>query len=354
MPQHMLQQVKTQQTKPPKPIQGWVLGASGYSGAELCRLLSQHSGVELNAAFAFSEANSGPLSALYPALAGQVSIELQQWNEAYLPEASSIDVVFLALPHEASHTLVPQFLAQGCCVVDLSAAYRLTDLNHYPQYYQFKHNYAELLAQRVYALTHHQQGSSLTAYTEAQLLSMPGCYPTAATLALLPLLENNLLAEQQMPVITAVSGVSGAGRKANLSTSFCEVSLRPYGVLNHRHQCEIEQNLQREVIFVPQLGNFKRGIIATCAARLANGVDASVVHAAFAQRYAHAPSVRLRTTVPQIDDVAHTPFCDIHVSVVGTKVVVIAAIDNLLKGAASQAVEAINLKYGFEQMEGML
>lgn len=353
----MPQQNMPQQNMSQQLIQVWVLGASGYSGAELCRLLSRHPEVNLSAAFAFSEANSGPLTALYPALVNQVSIDLQQWDTAYLPNASSIDVVFLALPHEASHSLVPQFLAQGCCVVDLSAAYRLTDLDNYPLYYQFQHNYAELLTQRSYALTNyalHQQDPALTDYTETQLLSMPGCYPTAATLALLPLIENNLLAEQQMPVITAVSGVSGAGRKASLNTSFCEVSLRPYGVLNHRHQCEIEQNLQREVMFVPQLGNFKRGIIAICAARIAKGVEASSVHAAFEQSYANSPSVRLRKTAPQIDDVAHTPFCDIHVSVAGSKVVVIAAIDNLLKGAASQAIEAMNLKFGFEQMEGVL
>lgn len=350
----MPQQVKAQQIKPQKPLRVWVLGASGYSGAELCRLLSRHPGVNLSAAFAFSEANSGPLTALYPALANQVSIDLQQWDAAYLAGASSIDVVFLALPHEASHSLVPQFLAQGCCVVDLSAAYRLTDLNNYPQHYQFQHSYAELLTQRSYALTSYALNQQGPAYTEAKLLSMPGCYPTAATLALLPLIENNLLAEQQMPVITAVSGVSGAGRKANLGTSFCEVSLRPYGILNHRHQCEIEQNLQREVMFVPQLGNFKRGIIAICAARIAKGVEASSVYAAFEQSYANSPSVRLRKTAPQIDDVAQTPFCDIHVAVAGSKVVVIAAIDNLLKGAASQAIEAMNLKFGFEQMEGLL
>ena len=335
----------------------WVLGASGYSGAELCRLLSRHPGTELTAAFSFSEASSGPITSLYPALYGQLEINLSQWHADFLQQASDVDVVFLALPHEASHTLAPQFLALGCCVIDLSAAYRLHNLNNYPDYYGFEHAHAELLTSRTYALTSAGQttpAEQKTQYSHCELLSMPGCYPTAATLALQPLIESGLLQDEQMPVITAVSGVSGAGRKASLATSFCEVSLRPYGVLTHRHQCEIEQNLQREVMFVPQLGNFKRGIIAICAARLTVGVGKEEVTAALHAAYANSPSVRLRQTPPQVDDVAHTPFCDIYASVEGSKVVVVAAIDNLLKGAASQAIEAFNLKFAFAQMEGLL
>ncbi|RAJ98882.1 N-acetyl-gamma-glutamyl-phosphate reductase [Aliidiomarina maris] len=339
----------------------WILGASGYSGAELCRLVSRHPHMQLARAFAFSAQNAMPLPELFPHLSMQVDIQLQQWQDEVLDEAAGVDIVFLALPHEASLELAPKFLAAGCCVVDLSAAFRLRDLNNYPTFYGFTHTHPEWLQQRSYALPHalpvpkHDKKEQAIAAIQAhQLLSMPGCYPTAASLALAPLLLNKLLDTTQTPVISAVSGVSGAGRKASLATSFCEVSLRPYGVLEHRHQCEIAQNLGLEVMFIPQLGNFKRGIVATCAARVQAGVSPAQVQAAFESAYQNNPSIRLRNQPPQADDVAHTPFCDLFIKVQGQHVVVISAIDNLLKGAASQAIEACNVKFGWPQMEALL
>lgn len=350
---HHLQQQDNSATN----SKAWVLGASGYTGAELCRLLSGHPGIELCAAYSSDAANSGPLTALYPALAGKVNVDLQAWSDSFIADANDIDMVFLALPHEVSHQLAAKFLQQGCCVFDLSAAFRLTNLNNYPLYYGFSHAHQALLQQRIYALT---SGGMALASGDADswqtnnLFSMPGCYPTAATLALQPLVAADLLLTEQMPVITAVSGASGAGRKASLQTSFCEVSLRPYNVLEHRHQCEIEQNLGRDVIFVPQLGNFKRGIVAICAAQLKAGVNQHDVDEVFAQSYTDSPSVRMRQVPPQIDDVAMTAFCDINVTVSGSRVVVVAALDNLLKGAASQAIEAANLKFAQPQMAGLL
>ena len=349
--------------------QVWVIGASGYSGAELCRLISRHPKLNLQAAFANSPENAVPFRRLYPQYEHIGSLELILWDASWLAQAHAIDIVFLALPHEASLELAPKLLQQGCIVVDLSAAFRLIDLNNYPEYYGFSHTHPALIADRYYALPHmisvtdaasatensciHPLINPTSTLTESNLLSMPGCYPTAATLALAPLLASSYYDACQIPVVTAVSGVSGAGRKATLNSSFCEVSLRPYAVLEHRHQCEIAQNLGHDVMFVPQLGNFKRGIVATCAVRVKPGTTKADIQALYNEAYGDDDSIRLRDTVPQVADVEMTPFCDLHISVQGAKVVVIAAIDNLLKGAASQAIEACNLKFGWARMEAL-
>ena len=354
--------------------QVWVIGASGYSGVELCRLIIRHPQLNLQAAFANSPAHAVNLQRLYPQYEQLASLELELWDDRWLDHAQSVDIVFLALPHEASLDLAPQFLKQGCVVVDLSAAFRLIDLHNYPEYYGFDHSHPALIASRYYALPHaievadaasttaasslknsciHPLINPTSTLTDSQLLSMPGCYPTAASLALAPLLASNYFDACQMPVVTAVSGVSGAGRKQSLHTSFCEVSLRPYAVLEHRHQCEIAQNLGHDVMFVPQLGNFKRGIVAICAVRVKPGTDKADVQALYEEAYGQDATIRLRANAPQVDDVVMTPFCDLHISLQGTKVVVVAALDNLLKGAASQAIEACNLKFGWARMEAL-
>lgn len=333
--------------------QVWVIGASGYSGVELCRMLMRHPYLQLHTAFANSAANCVAFSELYPQYQELAETTLVCWDDTRLAQAGAIDIVFLALPHEASLELAPKLLQQGCVVVDLSAAFRLTELDNYPQYYGFEHTLPELISERCYALPHALADHDLAHLQASNLLSMPGCYPTAATLALAPLIRSEYYLKEQMPVVTAVSGVSGAGRKASLATSFCEVSLRPYAVLEHRHQCEIAQNLGQDLMFVPQLGNFKRGIVATCAVRVQPSTSKAQIDALFQTAYAGDESVRIRQRPPQVDDVAMTPFCDLYVSVQGDKVVVIAAIDNLLKGAASQAIEACNLKFGWPRMEGL-
>lgn len=360
-----------------KPYRAWVLGASGYTGALLCRLLEQHPSITLTAAFSSGKASAkesandstkcpasdvnselGPsLSDLYPRWSGISSLRIQAWQDSMLTQAAAANVVFLALPHEVSHRLAPCFIEQGCQVYDLSGAYRLQDVNKYPDHYGFTHQAPALLAKAHYALpelTRCEHAPADANGWHSALQSLPGCYPTAAALALSPLLQSGLVNAAQMPVVTAVSGVSGAGRKASLATSFCEVSLQPYAVLTHRHQAEIEQTLGCEVIFVPQLGNFKRGIVATAAVTLAEPASAELVGQLYQQAYSAHPAVRLRQQAPKVDDVVDTPFCDLYVQCVGRKVVVVAAIDNLLKGAASQAVQAFNLGHQRPVMEGLL
>ncbi len=187
------------------------------------------------------------------------------------------------------------------------------------------------------------------------MIAVPGCYPTASQLALKPLVDAQLLNTDQWPVINAVSGVSGAGRKASLTSSFCEVSLQPYGVFNHRHQPEIATHLGIPVIFTPHLGNFARGTLATITCRLKPGVSAQDVEEAYHNAYHNKPLVRLYDKgVPALKSVVGLPFCDIGFSVQDEHLIVVATEDNLLKGAAAQAVQCLNIRFGFPETQSLL
>ncbi|WP_337387854.1 N-acetyl-gamma-glutamyl-phosphate reductase, partial [Sutterella wadsworthensis] len=254
--------------------------------------------------------------------------------------------------------LAPIFAAQGAVVFDLSGAYRLPNASDYPKFYGFEHEHPELLDRAVYALGEFVDRGKLRA---ARIVSLPGCYPTASQLALKPLIDAGLLAADFKPVIDAVSGVSGAGRKAKIGNAFCEVSLSAYGVFTHRHRPEIEAHLGRPVIFTPHLGPFKRGILATITVKLAPGLgDQSQarekIQQAYESAYAACPLVRLRPALPKLDDVVNLPFCDIGFSVdeEAGYAVVVSAIDNLIKGAAGQAVQVMNLRFGFPETKGLL
>ncbi|WP_092593368.1 N-acetyl-gamma-glutamyl-phosphate reductase [Pseudidiomarina indica] len=322
-----------------------VFGASGYSGVELCWLLHNHPYFSLDYAFSSgARGDSSSLAQLYPTLAGQLELNVQPWHTELLSElAQQVRVVFLALPHEASAELAPQLIAAGLVVFDLSGAFRLHDAEEHERVYGFRRSGA-LPQQIPYGLA---EWTTLSG-TES-LIAVPGCYPTVANLALKPVLP--LLAGT--PVINAVSGVSGAGRKAAAHTSFCEVSLVAYGVASHRHQPEIAQALGRDVIFVPHLGNFKRGILATIHAPLKAGVSMDDVQAAYQQAYTKQPLVRLRQQPPAVNDVVGTAYCDIYPVVAQQHLIVCAAIDNLLKGAAAQAVQLANQYYGLASDTGL-
>ncbi|RUO38384.1 hypothetical protein CWE13_01710 [Aliidiomarina shirensis] len=322
-----------------------VFGASGYSGCELLSLLHKNSYFSIAFAFSSEQGVSQLWSKLAPELAGKSTLTIEPWNNSYFETVvHTCSAVFLALPHEASAEIAARFVAAGVAVFDLSGAYRFQNASEFADTYKFTHPHPELLTSAQYMLM--EWLSSSKDYSKGLLFSIPGCYPTAATLALKPLTVNGLLAAEQTPVITAVSGVSGAGRGLNSRTSFCEVSVQAYGVLNHRHTPEINNNLQQDVVFTPQLGNYKRGIVATCVAQLSPNVNADAVYQAFADAYANQPFVRLVDAPPAVNHVANTPFCDIYVRVDGQKVVVISALDNLLKGAAAQAMHAANHVFG--------
>jgi N-acetyl-gamma-glutamyl-phosphate reductase len=290
------------------------------------------------------------ISDLHPQLKGVVDLPLQPMSD--ISEFSGgVDVVFLATAHEVSHDLAPQFLAAGCVVFDLSGAFRVNDAAFYEKFYGFTHQHPEWLAQAVYGLAE-WNGDAIK---EANLIAVPGCYPTAAQLALKPLIDAGVLNLNQWPVINATSGVSGAGRKAAMSNSFCEVSLQPYGIFNHRHHPEITTHLGAEVIFTPHLGNFKRGILETITCRLNAGVTRARIAELYQQAYASKPLVRLYDTgVPALKGVEGLPFCDIGYAVDGEHLIIVAAEDNLLKGAAAQAVQCANIRFGYPETQSLL
>jgi N-acetyl-gamma-glutamyl-phosphate reductase len=196
---------------------------------------------------------------------------------------------------------------------------------------------------------------SADALKEANLIAVPGCYPTAAQLSLKPLIDAGVLDLNQWPVINATSGVSGAGRKAAISNSFCEVSLQPYGVFNHRHHPEITTHLGAEVIFTPHLGNFPRGILETITCRLNPGVTQAQIAEIFQQAYGDKPLVRLYDKgVPALKNVVGLPFCDIGFAVKDQHLIVVATEDNLLKGAAAQAVQCANIRFGYAETQSLI
>lgn len=333
----------------------FIIGASGYTGAELAKMVHIHP--HLNLAGLYVSANSldanKPVSELHGQLKGIVDLPLQPLKDP-AAVAAQADIVLLATAHEVSHDLATTFLSAGCQVFDLSGAFRVQGDDFYTQYYGFEHQYQQWLKQAVYGLAEWNS----KAIKQAQLVAVPGCYPTASQLALKPLLESNLIDKNQWPVINAVSGVSGAGRKASMVNSFCEVSLQAYGVFGHRHQPEIAAHLDCDVIFTPHLGSFKRGILATITAKLAPGVDAEEVAGAMQQAYQsqtgqHAVRL-LGEQTASIQNVVNTCFCDIGWKVQGQHIVLTSAIDNLLKGASSQAMQCINIRNNFPQLTALV
>lgn len=343
-------------TQPSDNLTAAVVGASGYAGSVLTGLLLNHPHVTVTHLYVSERsADAGkPIATIDAHLTGRTDLTLEPLTDP-AAAAQNLDMVFLATDHAVSAALAPVFTAADCTVFDLSGAYRLADPADYPKYYGFEHAAPECLKRAVYALAEFVDPEKLRA---ADLVSLPGCYPTASQLALKPLIDAGLLDPAVKPVIDAVSGVSGAGRKAKLTSAFCEVSLSAYGVFTHRHRPEIEEHLGRRVIFTPHLGCFKRGILATITTRLAPAAQGEKarekIAAAYASAYTGKPLVRLRDTLPKLDDVTYLPFCDIGFTTDGEDVVIVSVIDNLMKGAAAQAVQVMNLKFGFAETAALL
>jgi N-acetyl-gamma-glutamyl-phosphate reductase len=322
-----------------------VAGATGYAGQELVRLLARHPAVTLTAAMS-SGASSAPRP--LPALA-------RIWEGAVEPLdvdrlATAADIVFFALPEAASAELAPPLLARGARIIDLSGAFRIRSDADRQRWYPAT---AALPAGTAYGFSerHHD------AIRAARLVSNPGCYPTAALLALEPLQAAGLI--DGPIVIDAKSGISGAGKAPSERTHFCENhgSVAAYGVFSHRHTAEIEQELATEVTFVPHLVPLDRGILETIYARLRPGTPADAVDATLRAAYADAPFVRLTgQALPEIKHVAHTNFCDIgwKVDEERGRIALVAVLDNLVKGAAGSAVQNMNIMLGIDERTGLL
>ena len=322
-----------------------VAGATGYAGQELLRLLARHPMAKLAAAMSSSAGSAArPLPRLNKLWTGA----LEPLDADKLAEA---EAVFLAVPEEASAELVPELQARGVKrIFDLSGAFRLRDLDLRAKWYPAATAQPGGL---VYGLTEFAREE----IPAAKLVSCPGCYPTAALLALTPLVRAGIASGDIF--IDAKSGISGAGRTPTDRTHFSEVhgSVSAYGVFAHRHAAEIEQQLGAGVTFVPHLVPIDRGIFETIYTRVAPGTTAAQVEDIYAAAYADAPFVRLTAgTLPEVKHVAHTNFCDIgwKLDEATGRIVIVSCIDNLLKGAAGQAVQNFNVAFGLDETSGLM
>ena len=335
-----------------------IVGATGYSGAELCALLVRHPHAEIVSVFSSgrSDVRPVPFARLHPLLGGSDGPDAEPFSLERLEE-SRPDVVVLATPNETSAALAPKILELGAKVIDISGAFRLRDAAAYPRWYGFEHPAPRLLAEAVYGLAE-WCGEELVG---ARLVANPGCYPTSVLLALKPVLS--LLAAGQPVICDCKSGASGAGKKSDVAYSFSELdgNFKAYGVGVHRHEPEMLQCLglpaDAPFVFVPHLLPTVRGIFSTLHVSFAEPQTPETLAAVYAKRYAATPFVRVRPAgeLPELRDVVGTPRAEIGFELLagGRRAVLVSALDNLLKGAASQAVQNMNRLFSLPEAEGL-
>lgn len=331
-------------------IRAGIVGATGYTGVELLRVLVQHPHVEIAVITSRSEAGRR-VDSLFPNLRGHCDLEFCEPDTEQLAQC---DVVFFATPHGVAQGMMEQLWRTNVRVIDLSADFRLRDIPLWEQWYGQSHGCPELIADAVYGLPERNR----SAIKEARLVACPGCYPTSVQLGLMPLLEKGLVQHEGL-IANAASGVSGAGRQAKLPNLFAELndSFKAYGVSGHRHTPEIEQGLSEmadtevSLTFVPHLLPMTRGIHATLYAKLLEpSVDLQQI---YQQRYAAEPFVDVMPagSHPETRSVRGSNLCRlaVHRPGDGDTVVVLSVIDNLAKGASTQAVQILNIMYGFDE-----
>jgi N-acetyl-gamma-glutamyl-phosphate reductase len=337
-----------------------IVGASGYGARELIRILLGHPGAKITVAT--SRQDEAPrLDALHPSLAGRIDLACEPFDADVVADRAR--VAFLGLPHTASMAIVPALRRRGVRVIDLSADYRLTDPQVYADWYGHAHTDADGLGEAVYGLPELYRDR----IPPAGLIANPGCYTSTSILALAPLVAEDMI-ERNTIIIDAKSGVSGAGRSPKLPYHFpeCNESLSAYNVGRHRHTPEIDQVLTDtgrrtrsdsaavEVIFTPHLVPMDRGIFATIYATPKSAVAEHDLFDLYRTFYARAPFVRVVSHLPATKDSAFTNFCDITVRVVRGRIVVLACLDNLIKGAAGVAVQNVNLMFGYPETTALL
>jgi len=340
-----------------KTTKAAIVGASGYSGQELIRLLLQHPHVEMTH-FTSRQYAGKSVADVFPRFRGRISATFVEPNV----DRIAADAVFLALPHGVAAEFAPALLRKGIKVLDLSADFRLKSAAVYREFYEHEHPAPELLNHAVYGLPelHREE------IRKAGLVACPGCYPTSIILGVAPALKNGL-AKPEGIVAASLSGISGAGRKVADEFLFteCNESVRAYGIPKHRHLGEIEQELSLlaganvVISFAPHLVPLNRGIVSTIyldcftAAHAAATNDALAVYREF---YEREPFVRVTPSLPDTKNVEATNFCDISVRVDPrtNRLIVVTAIDNLAKGAAGQAVQCLNLVCGYEETTGLV
>lgn len=330
-------------------IRAAILGASGYVGGELLRLLNAHP--QLTPARLFGESKAGqPVAAVHPHLAGNyASIEFEQFGPAGL---DGIDLVFAALPHGKSQKLAASILQRRIPFVDLGADFRLADAASYERWYGHAHEASELLGSFSYGIPELHRAS----ISESKAVAAAGCYPTAAILALKPLVDAGLVKPDSI-IVDAASGVSGAGREANEATSFCTVAenFTAYGLLSHRHTAEMEMALGGTVLFTPHLAPMSRGILATCYAQAARPMSELEPFETLLKAYADESFVTVTGDSPSTKSVAGSNSARLTARYDERtgRVLAISAIDNLGKGAAGQMIQCANLMLGLGETTGL-
>ena len=337
-------------------IRAAIAGATGYAGAELVRILAAHPGVKITTITSRQFAGQR-LDRIFPAFAGQVDLICEDLAAERIGEEAQ--VVFTALPHKMPMGLAPAILRRGCRLIDLSADFRFNDATAYEAAYQ-PHACPELLAEAVYGLS--EVNTDLI--RGARLVGNPGCYPTSVLLPLIPLLKEGVIAAEGI-VVDSKSGVSGAGRSPSLTVHYCEVndSFKAYKVAAHRHAPEMETYAGRaagrpvRITFVPHLAPMTRGMLSTIYARPSPGANGRTVQECLESFYAGRPFIRLRPAgmPPDTRHVRGTNACDIGwvLDERNQRLILMSAIDNLVKGAAGQAVQNMNLMFGLEESEGL-
>ena len=333
-----------------------IMGASGYAGEELLRILLDHPEVQITAVAA--KIDPVNICKLYPWLKGRLDLECRDMSAEEL--SKKCDMVFLALPHKASMQFAPIFLKKGLKVIDLSADFRIKDVNVYEKWYELKHECPEYIKDAVYGLPEFYRKE----VKKADLIANPGCYPTSVILGCAPLLKKNLVDPDSI-ISDSKSGVTGAGRvlAQALMSKEVENSFKPYKVNAHRHMPEIDQEIalmagsKVSVNFVPHLVPMERGMMSTIYLHLKKNISTSEALKLYKDFYSKEYFVRVMDEgiFPDTKNVVRTNFCDIGCKVFPEKslVIVVTAIDNLVKGASGQAVQNMNIMYGFEEKLGL-
>jgi N-acetyl-gamma-glutamyl-phosphate reductase len=326
-----------------------VVGATGYAGLEVLRLAASHP--ELDVVLATGESNAGRTVAAHaPALAGLYPDAIYQPTAAIADV--ELDAAFVALPHGKSQALVPGLRAQGVTVVDLGADFRLKDARDYVEWYGAQHSAPHLLADAVYGLVERHRGE----LSGAGLIAVPGCYPTASSLALGPFLDRGLV-ESSGIVVNALSGVSGAGRSTSDRLHFSRLAsnAEAYGLLRHRHTVEIEREINAELLFTPHLIPVARGMLVTAYARVTTTLSSDQALEVLRTTYAHDPCIVVVDEPPTLKDPVGSNLCFISARVDERTgwLVAMSSLDNLIKGAAGQAIQALNVANGWAETLGL-
>ncbi len=332
-----------------------IIGASGYSGAELLHFLLQHPHITIHKVFA-NTAVGKRVDEVYPQFRKKNDLVYEQYS---LEKVQPCELIFIALPSGEAMHLVPDLLNAKKRVIDLGGDFRLRDAEIYTQYYKHPHTASSFLSQSVYGLSEWNKEE----IRNAQLIANPGCYPTSILLPLLPLLKENVIQENTI-VINSLSGTSGAGRSSTVELSFSEMhdNVRAYKVGNHQHIPEIQSIIHHftqkkiSVNFIPHLIPLTRGIYTSISCNVKSKISQEEIFTIYKKYYSNSPFIRLlQNTIPEIKNVVHTNYCDISWTIQSNNnhLNLFSTIDNMIKGAAGQAIQNMNIMFGYKETEGV-